>query len=116
MAVNPISEDLPTVTVPKKSNRGGARPGAGRPRSHERDRLTAGSSRTMHYLYIIHETERPDICKIGIAQNPYKRLMGLQIGTWRRLRLAAVFEVMGVEVWISEYYNFPLTSLWLKSR
>lgn len=80
-----------------RRGRGGARPGAGRKRSTSpvtgrvtaRDEVTAGGC----FVYVVHETDCPGICKIGIAKDPITRFSSLQVGTWRQLTLACAFGV-----------------------
>lgn len=57
--------------------------------------MQGGASRTdgRWHVYVIHEVDMPEICKIGIAGNVMARLGNLQTGTWRRLKIAAVFLV-----------------------
>jgi hypothetical protein len=45
-----------------------------------------------HYacVYVVAD-EAPDRCKIGIAVNPFKRLISLQSGNWRLLTLRSLF-------------------------
>lgn len=70
--------------IQMKSGRGGARKGAGR-------KPGAATKRNGQFIYVIHEVDTPTICKIGIANDPLRRLSGHQVSTWRRLKLAASF-------------------------
>lgn len=72
------------VVVQMKSRRGGARVGAGR----KPGAITKDSGRI---VYVIHEEAEPTICKIGIANDPLRRLRGHQVSNWRRLKLAGAF-------------------------
>lgn len=86
-----------TTNSAVRSGRGGARPGAGRKRSNSsvtgrvtaRDEVTAGGC----FVYVVHETDCPSVCKIGIAKDPMTRFSSLQVGTWRQLTLACAFGV-----------------------
>lgn len=75
---------MPTNVVPMKVGRGGARPGAGR-------KIGSLTKAKAHFVYVIHEVDDATVCKIGIANDPIRRLSAHQVSTWRRLKLAAVF-------------------------
>jgi hypothetical protein len=77
----------PNSKTPKSGKWGGARPGAGaRP---TRPRETGGCC-----VYIVHEVNNPEICKIGVTGNSaYTRLSGLQTGNWRSLILVSTVVV-----------------------
>lgn len=70
--------------VTMKSGRGGARPNAGR-------KPGSATKENGRFVYVIHEADDPSICKIGIANDPIRRLRAHQVSTWRRLKLAAAF-------------------------
>lgn len=65
------------------ARRGGARAGAGR----KPGSLTVTRGR---FLYVMHEADDPNACKVGVANNPSNRLGGHQVSTWRRLVLSSV--------------------------
>lgn len=92
MATNPVSDSVENVIAIKRG-RGGARPGAGRPPLSPEAKKFRDLKRTRYCVYIIHEESDPTVCKIGIAKDPYRRLSDLQIGSWRKLKIAALFEV-----------------------
>ena len=86
----------------KRGRSGGARIGAGRKTKEQlAAMLAAGWSakeRTEPVfrdrpcaVYIVHEKECPEVCKIGIAGNAAKRFSALQVGTWRELLLSRTF-------------------------
>lgn len=50
-----------------------------------------GAGKTDNMLYIIHEVDHPAACKIGYTHKPTERLVGLQCGSWRKLKIAALF-------------------------
>lgn len=50
-----------------------------------------GKGRTDNLLYIMREADHSRACKIGYACKPEERLASLQIGTWRKLKIEAVF-------------------------
>lgn len=73
-----------------KSGRGGARQNAGR-------KPGSATKENGRFVYVIHEVDEPAICKIGIANDPIRRLRGHQVSTWRRLKLAAAFTAVSAE-------------------
>lgn len=98
--IQTIFKDVMTAGTPNtaiRRGRGGARPGAGRKRSMSpvtggitaRDEVTSGGC----FVYVVHETDCPGVCKIGIAKDPMTRFSSLQVGTWRQLTLACAFGV-----------------------
>jgi hypothetical protein len=90
-----MTQLLPTSS--DRPGRGGARPGAGRkssvsavkPGVTARQEATSGG----YFVYVVHESECSDVCKIGIAKDPMSRFSALQVGTWRQLTLACTFGV-----------------------
>ena len=67
-----------------RTGRGGARPGAGR-------KPGSATKNNGRFVYVIHEVDETGVCKIGIANDPIKRLRAHQVSTWRRLVLARAF-------------------------
>jgi hypothetical protein len=66
--------------------RGGARPGAGRPRKSGEQVTPKGT-----WIYVIHEVRNPSLCKVGLTTtNPRSWLSGMQALNPRPLKLAAV--------------------------
>lgn len=88
MAANPVSDKDDNVIAIRKG-RGGARPGAGRKPKAPNPFAKAGC----HFVYVIHERDDPNVCKVGVASNPLGRLSALQVGTWRPLVIGALIEV-----------------------
>lgn len=39
------------------------------------------------YIYAVHEVGRAEVCKVGFAAKPFRRLLNLQVGTWRPLTI-----------------------------
>jgi|SRR5579859_647860 len=72
-----------------KPDHGGRRAGAGRKGKYPKVDADRGS-----HVYIIHEVDAADICKIGITNNVAHRLSDLQISNWRQLVLAATVPVI----------------------
>src|SRR4051812_28132311 len=70
----------------RKIGRGGRRVGAGRKPGLNGWLKLAGS-----FFYVMHEVDSDRICKIGIARQPFSRLIGHQTSNWRRLKFAVVF-------------------------
>jgi hypothetical protein len=70
----------------EKSNRhGGRRPFSGRKKGRQERRPT----QIKFLIYIIHEVENQEICKIGVTSRYIEdRLSGLNTGNWRQLVLA----------------------------
>src|SRR5580658_6866878 len=69
-----------------RQQHGGRRRGSGRRRKH---RVPKG-----WYLYVIHETDILDVCKIGISSiQTNLRLATLQTGNWRTLIIDKTFDV-----------------------
>jgi hypothetical protein len=50
-----------------------------------------GAGKTDNLLYIIREDDYSRACKIGYTCKPLERLAGLQVGTWRKLKVEALF-------------------------
>jgi hypothetical protein len=67
-----------------RPGRGGARAGSGR-------KPGSATKNPGRFIYVLHEENDASVCKIGMANNPYSRLSGHQVSTWRRLMLAGVF-------------------------
>ena len=92
MANAQVSDNSENVIAIKRG-RGGKRPGAGRPPLSPEARLFRDLKRPRYCVYIIHEDGDDAVCKIGIAKDPYRRLSELQTGSWRKLKIAKIFEV-----------------------
>ena len=92
MAADKVTEPSENVITIRKG-RGGYRPGAGRPPATGKAAEFRAARRKSYCVYVMHETGSADVCKVGLAKDPYMRLADLQTGTWRRLSLSAVFEV-----------------------
>jgi hypothetical protein len=45
-------------------------------------------------VYIVHAKDDPGYCKVGIAENPVNRLVGLQIGNRHTLSIASLFWIV----------------------
>ena len=39
------------------------------------------------FVYVIYESDTPAVCKIGVAADVAQRLCGMQVGTWRTLKV-----------------------------
>ena len=93
----------------KKGRSGGARPGSGRKplvgcdwrtRKYPRKKLSGCA------VYVIHEIDAPDVCKIGISIDPSSRFSSIQTGTWRELvmpffvRVGSQEEALRVESYV----------------
>lgn len=69
-----------------KSGRGGLRAGAGRkPGLHGWSKLDG------NFFYVIHEIDSDQVCKVGIARQPFARLAAHQTSNWRRLKMPALY-------------------------
>ncbi len=56
------------------------------------DRIPFGYGRVVkdlgiHVLYVLAVPEKPEICKVGIADNPFKRFGSIQSSNWSELKL-----------------------------
>lgn len=57
----------------------------------EAKRIKPGRVAQLSALYFMVPEGIDEICKIGIAEDPWLRLTGLQTGCWAKLRIAALF-------------------------
>jgi hypothetical protein len=70
-------------------SRGGARPGAGRPRKSGDHVAPKGN-----WIYVVHEIQNPRLCRLGITTTrPQARMSGMRSLNPRALKLAAVLRV-----------------------
>jgi hypothetical protein len=70
-------------------SRGGARPGAGRPRKSGEHVAPKGV-----WIYVVHEVQNPRLCRLGITTTrPQARMSGMRSLNPRPLKLAAVLRV-----------------------
>lgn len=85
--------------------------GAGRKPKSYHDAVAAGEIKLMPkvrvarvfrndpcFVYVVHEIDCPDVCKIGIANNTAKRFSHLQVSTWRALKLAHCLQFPSEEI------------------
>lgn len=73
------------------ANWGGKRVGSGRKPTHRRLALLPLG----YYVYVIGESGCDGVNKIGVTDNPFKRLAQAQTYNYRRLELRACFAVAG---------------------
>ena len=77
----------------RKTGRGGRRVGAGR-----KPGLNGWLKLAGNFFYVLHEADDDRVCKIGIARQPFMRLVSHQTSNWRRLKFAAIYSCPSEQV------------------